>query len=149
MAKHLVQLIALAIGAFMILETLPSSVSLVIRSIQEPGSDPLLLILASFPTLVACLVAYLYYRYASKIESPTPDIGESLLYAGAKLFGLYLFIRGISRLFIGIAFVINSESTSEIVLLNFLSAATYVAISYVLMKRTDWLLKSLGARDGA
>ena len=100
MARQLIVLIALAIGGWMILDSLSTSMSAAIYSMDRPADALILTVLSLIPVALASGIAYLLYRYAKNIEAPTQDIGDSVLFGGAKLLGLYLFVQALSRIIV-------------------------------------------------
>ena len=126
MAKQLIVLIALAMGGWMILDSLSTGLSAVIYALDQPA-NVLFFVVSLVPAALATGIAYLLYRYATNIEAPTQDIGDSILFGGAKLLGIYFLVQALSRTIVGLTTAL-SEIPGEY-WLSFLLAATHLVFA--------------------
>lgn len=139
MVKQLTVLIALAIGASMVLSTL-SAAAKVIPMLMKQELLVTGLVVPLIPLLVSVLFAYLIYRFATRIKiDEQAEMGNALLLSGSKLFGMYLLVQGLSIL-LGIPFLLTKDNPeSSITTAALLICTLYLGLGYLLIKRTSWL----------
>ena len=149
MAKHLIVLISLFMGAFLVLNALTSSMYVISNALSSPDTSPLAVVIGLLPIFVTGFIAFLIYKYATRIESPTTDIGDSVLYGGAKLLGLYFLIQGISRLLVSLGTLARADTIESTVYVAGGVAIIYLVSGYLLSMKTKTLLRVLERGDNA
>ena len=149
MAKNLLKIGALAIGGFMILSVLSRTSSAVAGLPEDRSLGAFIFIL--LPVLFALVFAVAIFEYARNIELEEISGSESgFLEAGLKLLGIYLFVEGIRSL-VGAASLgsLSTERFLKSTQIYYASgvAFLYLLFSFVLVKRTTWLLKWLNREN--
>jgi len=146
------RLVALAVGATLVLEGVSRTASLMLR--LDLPANALAFAMAGIPVVAALLLAWLMFAYARRLRFEDQQIStHGVLSAGVKLFGIYLIIEGVPLL-IGTwaAGQIEREgldfSTAYLVQSGMVGAL-YLAVGLVFVLRTRWVLAlaMAGAED--
>lgn len=146
------RLVALAVGATLVLDALSRAVALLATHGLDKGTA--LYILSAVPILVALVMARFIFVYARRLQfEEVGSVETGVFAAGVKLFGIYLVVKAIPALVSTASgtYLLFSAATDDfdlsIFVRNALIGAIWILVGLVFVTRTQWVIRFAGASE--